>query len=328
MGARIDGIDTAKGAALVMVIGIHSGWPGVATSLTMGLHLPVFFVIAGMFFKPATGWTGFLRGKWRRLAVPFLFFFALGFLEYVIGKPVTDSAGEFDFSLFNIFSVEPRHLTYPAALWFFPAILWCLAMMTAVFLALKRELPRALACLALGAVGWLLSGRVVLPLWLDSSMSCMPLVYLGYAVRRYFFQRIVSGRWWQWAVLVVAVCCGIYYYADLSVGYCYNLYRGPAAAIIVLAALGSVGFIAICCRAGRLPLLGYIGRNSLAIFGIHQHVMILLAPLALPWLPLMLATVTGSAASGWLLRRFLPRMVGERGSGVKDRKLKSNELTI
>ena len=324
---RIEGIDTAKGVALVMVMGVHAGWPDVVTLWGIGVRLPVFFVIAGMFLKPEARWIDFLRNKLRRLIIPFLFFLLLGLLIYLVGKTVIDSGAQLDFSLFNVFSVEPRHLTYPAAIWFFPAIFWCMAMMMAVCHAVRREIYRALLCMGLGIGGWVLSGRMVLPLWLDTSMSCMPLVYCGYAVRKYLFGKITSGRYWLLSVLVVVVCCGIYHYEGFRAGYCYNLYKGLVPAIIVLAAIASTGFISVCCRIGSLPLFGYIGRNSLVIFGIHQHVMILLAPLALPWLPLLLATVSGSVVSGWLLKRYLPACVGERG-GIIRRNMKSKGVTI
>lgn len=83
-----------------------------------------------------------------------------------------------------------------------------------------------------------------------------------------------------------------------------------------------MGILMVCCKIGELPVISYIGRNSLVIFACHQHFMIIMEQ-GMKQLNIandgrifnyiiFVVSIAASAGAAILLRKFAPRLIGER----------------
>jgi len=73
---RIDYIDIAKGIGIVLVVMGHNDFALVSPfghKLIYSFHMPMFFFLSGMFFKPDAPFWGFIRRRFERVLRPFFF---------------------------------------------------------------------------------------------------------------------------------------------------------------------------------------------------------------------------------------------------------------
>ncbi|MBD5246977.1 MAG: acyltransferase [Barnesiella sp.] len=318
---RNHGLDTLRGVGILLVVMLHCGFTGPWMRGAMLWAIPLFYVVAGCLYTDRGTLAALAADKFRRLIVPFIFYALLGLLVYVAGNCLLLHQ-PFKASLFNILSTDRYYLPYPAALWFFMSIFWCY-MFYGIIRRVSHDNRVVLALsLATGIAGWILSRCLPLPLSLDTAMSWLPAFCIGNMLRRYpAGETILAGRYWWAGLLTAAVCSTLYVVAQYNAGYCYNLFTGNIPAIIVLSLAASLGMIDACCRAGRLPLLSYMGRNSLVIFAGHQLFTIILEqgmrhlhihpPHLVSSILLSILSIAGSIAIAAITRRYAPALIGE-----------------
>lgn len=73
---RIDYVDIAKGIGIVLVVMGHNDFALIspfAHKLIYSFHMPMFFFMSGMFFKPDMPFWLYVRGRFDRVIKPFLF---------------------------------------------------------------------------------------------------------------------------------------------------------------------------------------------------------------------------------------------------------------
>lgn len=322
---RNHGLDTLRGVGLLIVITAHAGMGELCRGwLVFGI--PLFYLVAGYLYRDATSLKEFIVGKFRRLIIPFLFFAAAGLAIYVAGNCLL-LRQPFNAGLFNLLSLDRYYLPYPASLWFFLSIFWCYLFFALVRRLTHSEATVGIACLLIGTVGWILSRTIPLPLSIDTAMSWLPMFYLGHLLAVCpAGQKIVNGEYWIAGTLLAAACCITYVKLDYNVGYCYNLFIGDIPAILLLTAAATTGVTCLCCKMGYIPLLSYIGRNSLVIFAGHQHTMIIIEQGA-RYLGFNIDTTVlrfGEAATSicacviltFILRKYAPTLIGERSKGI------------
>lgn len=111
---RIDFIDKIKGVCIILVIYSH-----ILGDLFEGLrfifcfHMPIFFCLSGLFFKPYTCYKEFLRKKVNALLVPFVFFYIISYSLFFFKKMMFGSIQ--NFSVLDFFSGEQM---FNISLWF------------------------------------------------------------------------------------------------------------------------------------------------------------------------------------------------------------------
>lgn len=320
---RNHGIDTLRGIGLAVVIIAHAGFETQMQQWGMFVFaMPLFYLAAGIFYKEPESLVSFIRDKCRRLIVPFIFFALAGLALYYVGNCLLVSQ-PFKSELFNLFSGDRYYLPYPASLWFFFSIFWCYLLYTLARMSTRNDAVLGVIAMGLGAVGWTLSEYCSLPLYLDTALSWLPFFYVGNMIGRHEFGKtILSGKYWYICLAIVVVSCVINSINGYVAGYCYNIFIGSIPMIILLNLSGTVGLAAVCCRIGEIPLLSYIGKNSLVIFAAHQHFMIIIQQLAqrmgatLDWVTLGIITIVlataASIALSILLRRYAPWAIGLR----------------
>lgn len=70
---RNHAIDIMKGIAILCVILGHiETLPIIGKNLINSFHMPLFFIIAGYFYRPATNYKAKLNKDFKRLIVPYI----------------------------------------------------------------------------------------------------------------------------------------------------------------------------------------------------------------------------------------------------------------
>lgn len=73
---RVEYVDIAKGIGIILVVMGHNDFALIspfAHKLIYSFHMPMFFLMSGMFFKPDLPFWNFLQNRFRKLLKPFLF---------------------------------------------------------------------------------------------------------------------------------------------------------------------------------------------------------------------------------------------------------------
>ncbi|RGZ89078.1 hypothetical protein DW966_13695 [Bacteroides stercoris] len=69
---RDKNIDIAKGLGIFLVVWGHTS---ATPEWISAFHMPLFFFLSGIFFRPNPNWCQFLKSKSRRLLVPYIIYF-------------------------------------------------------------------------------------------------------------------------------------------------------------------------------------------------------------------------------------------------------------
>lgn len=306
---RILPIDIAKGFGILMVVIGHTT-PFLWTHDFIYLfHMPLFFLLSGLFFKYTTDIKTFLWKKIKGLLFPYviftLLFIPVKYLEYnVIG-------GGYGTVLSHNYSDRP--------LWFLLA-LFALNLLTYLIEFIRcRRFPIAYAiAIILALIGYLLGRRgVILPCYLVRTLLCFPFFYLGYIGRQWWLQLPETRPRIVFVVACLILIMGVVFRMQLDVMmvrvdarpwlYCLVPIAGIVATLIISGYVNKA-----FCKAKNS--LAYLGRNSLYIFACHWPWLGLIGHYLPTFIPnplvsCIVTTVTVIAISlmmGTLLRKLLP----------------------
>lgn len=284
---RLQALDLIKGFLILLVIidhtGVASPWSDTRLySMFEHLEVPAFFIAAGYWFGHKSSFVHFIVNKSNRLIIPLIFFMALSFGYDLI---IALADGTADISLGGcIHALLHNRASYP--LWFIRAIFVALI----IFYGISRistagrdtprsEFPRLVAVFSLMT----LSNLIIIPmlynplhsqsflsryLCIPQALQLAPLIYLGVLAGRY---RILERDMPPLALvsLAVATASGCYMLAGYN-----DLHLDARAAENFTAFygcvfLGGMFLFSIASLAGHLPVINYLGANSLIVLGIH-----------------------------------------------------------
>lgn len=297
-------IDTAKGAGICLVVLGHCVPCDSALYHYIYLfHMPLFFLLAGMFVRPCTV-GDCLRRRTRRLLVPYLFYwlYARAF-PYIIG--VVQMC---DFTFANV----SFDLLSGGVLWFLLS-LWTLHLLWAVGCLLGRW--RWLLFIVLTAAGlWLARAGVHLPFYLSQTFLMLPFFAVGWvfgnvrAVKgKTLYKYVESGRMGVVGALALAVFvlpCGALDVSALRVPNVVQFFVTPLCGILLMLLL-----CRWCRRPARLLRLDALGRNSLHIYGLHFPLVSLVWLVAIP-VTMRCAALMGITLSGEEVKLLVPLQLG------------------
>lgn len=271
-------IDSAKGIGIILVVFAH-----VIAAHKVGMrieevvtsfHMPLFFVLSGLFFSRKGTFKQFLLNKANRLLVPFVFFFAfycvLAFGYYGHRGSLFENLPKILLGFYT------EWIYIGGAIWFLVA-LWFVYLLFYATTLVNNELGGALLCLLLGCVGLLVGyNHIELPLWFDTALTCTPYFAMGYLIKNHT-NLLKPSKYDKLNLLFFVVFLTI---AIVFAGYtCYrkNHYDIPFWRLYICAVAGffAVFFLAkskIC----NILFLQYLGKYSLVILCIHQIIMTVL----------------------------------------------------
>lgn len=293
MSKRIVFIDIAKGIGILLVVLAHNdGLQLVAPfwhKFIYAFHMPLFFFLSGMFFKPEIGFKELLRKRFDSLLLPYFFtIFLIYFFEIFLGKmglPIAWSR------IVKALYGNGFYLDW-VAMWFLPALFTMNLVAFGFYRLLARftsPWPRwlslaAMLVLGLFTLGWFLPfefsllGRSVslngLPFSLDLALVGGFFFILGREV-----YRTVPEGWFgsPWLLLVSAlILFGLLLVSPATIDMNTRYWGDPL--VCTLEALAGIAFIlAVSQQLTRAPawlvsFFSYAGRISVLILIFHNPV--------------------------------------------------------
>jgi polysaccharide biosynthesis protein PslL len=292
MSQRIAYIDIAKGIGILLVVLAHNGLQLVSPflhQLIYAFHMPLFFFLSGMFFKPEISFWELLKKRFNSLLLPYFFtIFLIYFSEVFLGKMGLPIAWG---RIVKSFYGNGFYLDW-VAMWFLPA-LFVMNLVAFVFYRLfgRFNLPwvRWIALAVMQAVGVLtlntfmsfdlsLLGRSVTLMGLPFSLDLALVGGFFFILGREVYRNAPEGWFTPWWVALASagLLLGLLWFSPGMID--LNTRRWDEPLLNTLKALtGIVLVLTISQQLARGPswpirFFSYMGRISVLILIFHNPV--------------------------------------------------------
>jgi len=260
--SRQEWVDVARGVGIILVVYGHilrgnfnpktrPAWASVQDAMIYSFHMPLFFVLAGLFLWPSIGRgrTNYLKDRWWTIAYPYLLWsLVCGLIEVVMSRFVNSPLGWVDIASIPIKPIEQ--------FWFLYAL-----FITQVVAALSFPSKLRLWVIAVAGVALVtVFGRLSI---VHRAFYFLPYVALGVSAAGLMSRLAIAPPMLR---VIVAV------FAWLSFLVLWAMGEDCLARNFALASAGSLGVLAMAMlvpkgTAGNV--LAELGRASLAIFALH-----------------------------------------------------------
>ena len=275
-GPRNISIDIAKGIGIMLVVLGHlsgvAGTEPLALSYMKGFvyqfHIPLFFFLSGLFFKPNEGWSVFLRKKINRLYFPFVFanlFFLLVdiLLRVVCGKAIIP-IDEIKHAVKVVLQLAVTPIG--GATWFLIALFRIVILYKLLFLILGKLKFRPAVTVIICFSAALFGAVNKIGYTVSSTMVGLFFFCLGDNTKALVNKLDFSDARFKALMMILALSCLIIIKPNNQVDVSSGLYQNPCLALI-----GSLSGIILVLTFSSLisktnvQLLSFVGANSMAI---------------------------------------------------------------
>lgn len=277
-----ESFDIAKGIAILCIILGHFSVPDIPDLLQrfcFSFHMPLFFILAGYFFRNGRSTEELIKTEAKRLLIPYLWCsFALIVFAILVNsvRNVPQSAeqaiiewiGAAVYGSGNGYS-EPFGIKSIGIIWVLPAMLWCLLLFN---LCMKQKNPLVWILLFVAA-GYCTKQYFWMPYSIQASLLCMAYLYFGYEVKeKKLLEHIEEKPYWiavlflLWAFYLAAGGGNLYLVGGaFGKGLLCDLFFSSVASLCVLYFSQLLDGKTNKIKQG----LSFLGRNSLTILCIH-----------------------------------------------------------
>ena len=307
-------MDYARGIAILLIlIGHSNGMSNFETKLIYSFHVPLFFVISGMLMRYTNAadkpWKGILSGWLNRIIIPSVIWEIILSAFYFVIKDIPPKQ--------LILNSVTLHFNL-SVLWFIP----CLLLAEAIWIVILKSRKQGYPAYIYGAIAIaFMVGAMIMPvLFLKRILVAEVFVVCGY-ILELIWQRnkLVPSALIKlifFLVLIIwLVSAVVNVKADLSAGILGNV------VLYYLHSLSGSLVVIWVCRylPGNLPLLGWIGKNTLGFLVTHvfvRHVIIVAEEMLLGyfwggWL-LAVPMIIIDIVAVWLIGRVVPEVFGQK----------------
>lgn len=293
-GQRIEYVDLVKGFCMFFVISFHchvTYCPWFYNFIRC-MYLPAFFFCAALFFKADQPLRQFLVRKVNLLLVPWAFFLMICFCGYasifLAGKIFPALVPDWT-SVLGSYSPY-GFIKFPANLpsWY----LWCIFFSFMAYYAVCRLgrrhlLLKAAVTIAFALVGWyfeqynvrlsLREKSVVMEFLYDfhffTALEMLPFMFAGEELRR---RGLLQFRFLSlWGLLIIAVSTAVWAVFSQQVFVTLYGHLWPLKAYLPGFA-GTFAIFGLMALLRHLPLLDFLGRNSLTVLCTHYMILLVM----------------------------------------------------
>lgn len=288
--SRLSYFDLYRGFGILLMVMGHTALFGQRFDHYIhAFHMPLFFLVSGYFAKPEKErkFLPFVAHIAQTLLVPYLVFaiFLCQPLHYLYTHDFS-----LRYMLLSLVSSNHNRIDVAGAYWFLLCLFSCRVLFWGV-MRFEHWWQRATIVALLSLAGLLECFR--LPLCLDSAMSMLGVMYIGYIVKSYQKNRgvawMMNAPWWCAASMVLAG--GVLVMLNGPVIIRCNHYARiwlflPGCLLTLFGYLALARWLdSLKTRAlrGIVWLLEYMGRNSI-VFLVLNEVVIYASGLVLQWM--------------------------------------------
>ncbi len=179
--ARRQDVDLFRGIGIIcMILGHIIVNDNVFNHIIHAFHMPMFFIVSGMFWKPSDSYIVYIKKKAKSLLLPYLTFGLIHYVVYFIYY-YHDPAMPKLTPLIRLIGNNTEGLPIAGALWFLTALFFCEVLYTCIEKA-KSRVGRGIIITVLAAIGVLIPYlfNIRLPMAIDISFVCLPLFAFGH----------------------------------------------------------------------------------------------------------------------------------------------------
>ena len=266
---RDDTFDIIKGICILLMVIGHCPIDAVLKNFIYSFHMPVFFFVAGFFFKQKN-FIKTLDTSIRRLVIPFVFVFSIIF---VVGY-IIDFLDCFSIIVFSRIDVD--NLTHDILfneknpVWFLLALFWCRIIFTSLR-KIKNDTTILVIVMVAAVVAINAFYFIKPPLSIVPGFAALGIYTIGHflVVQKFF----TSKRLW-WIIPLLLGIWIICMQTGKRLNIAFNMYNG----FYFLDVLGALGIFILLyffvknsfSNAKTWNFLKWCGANSLVILCVHS----------------------------------------------------------
>lgn len=221
---RVESFDIARGICILLMVMGHAGFGMEFHKIIHTFHMPIFFFISGFFYRPEKMYSAsrYLAHISRTLLLPYLIFCLFYEILHIL------YTGEFSLWTFLIEIVSSNHnrIDVAGSLWF----LLCLFSAKFLYFIVDRLSDRL--CMGMHGKTILIfvisliancfrKMDIMLPLCLDSALSCLLIFHVGYVLKKSKdtkqVQTLLSMPWMLFLSFVFLFVITAYFNVDINV---------------------------------------------------------------------------------------------------------------
>lgn len=276
--SRLEYFDIYRGWGILLMVMGHIGYGNAFSHYIHGFHMPLFFLVSGYFTNPEKdkNFWQFVGHISRTILVPYLVFATICQpLHYIYTHEYS-----FKYFLLSLVSSNHNRIDVAGAYWFLLCLLSCKILFWFV-MKLPKVWIRITVIILLTFAGLLEVKR--LPLCLDSAMSMLGVMYIGYLTKKYkdkkWMMKIHNVQWWGW--LIICLIGGFIIMINIPVNIRCNHY-GNIWLFIIGCFLTLFGYLGLSKWFDKLHrkiiqyimnILKYFGRNSIVYLVLNELVI-------------------------------------------------------
>ena len=274
---RLDYIDTLKGFAIIFVVLLHC-FVFVPIYTPSIAAIPLFFVLSGLFHNDNQRWYRFVGKLAFTLLIPYIAYNIIpAIATYLLNciRPILPNHHDL-WAIFYTDNIDDL-INYP--LWFLPA-LFVTQVIFMIISTLCRQAGRwgrillGILAITIGYVGYRLPA---LPLFVDKGITGVMFYAIGYLAAHTPLLKN-NGRYDTIGYLLIVPMAALYLLTRNRIDMAFNAYGMPYGVLIIHIFSLFVASLYLCKLIQRLPLVTYMGRNSLIVLCTHA---IIITPLYL-----------------------------------------------
>lgn len=272
-------LDILRGIAILFVVFGHiQHLGGETTNYIWSFHLPLFFFISGMLYRPEKfeNFKTFLKAKVIGIIIPYVFFYVISFTYWVLIERHMRGA---DIPIWQYMiglpygTYDVRFNDFNGSLWFLPA-LFSVEMIYYWIAKLKSVILNVVALIGVFVAGYFFREYLhALPMGIDAAMMSVCFYGFGHLVmQKGLYEKSKQIKVWiQLSIILVMILLHYTLLPFTGVDLCQSKIDHPFFYIPV-ALVGIIGYFFVACILRRDKVLEWMGRSSLVIFAFHGHI--------------------------------------------------------
>lgn len=294
---RVLWIDIAKGYGIFFIVLGHVITTGLVRQFLYSFHVPFFFILSGITYRPSKNLTTFIQKRTRTILIPYLVFGLISILIYRVLSIYIDVDYELKTGIFeNIAGMvygNPRTelMKWNLPLWFLPSLFSTLLFSELLENILGKRFQKqtwlrpvvVFLCLFLGLTSHtaIKQHNVKLPFFLESLFFLLGFFEFGVFISPLIQKEELQNKFKRRPVfsLLVSICM-------ILIGLFASLINGPTEVIsfvygsypvlfIVSAISISIGLLILSFITPPVLLIQVVGYSSLSILLFHKFPILL-----------------------------------------------------